>query len=279
MTRLLEEQIRLIPRELKAYDSGLKRKTGLTLGQLAARAGGLDFERCQTKDCRVAVIPFTTGLGVIGGFSEAVCAIAEHLGFRAGVTNSTDAAGLAEACRNGADVVIMADDNIYVAINLAYNRVVDNDGATARGYVTALEALAGRLNCREVLLIGAGRVGQAAAVTLGGAGARVIVFDMDRAKEFELAARLQDQYGLSVLCGITLAEALGRSPLIFDASPGEAIIGAEYIGKATFAAAPGLPLGFTPEAQNKLGERLIHDPLQIGTAVMLYKACFLNEAC
>jgi 3-methylornithyl-N6-L-lysine dehydrogenase len=277
VTRLMAEEVRLIPRELPDYDAGLLRKTGLNLGQLAARATGLACERYQPRERQVAVIPFTTGLGIIGGFSEAVCAIAGHLGFRARVTETTDAAGLAEAYRDRADVVIMADDNIYVAINLAERSVVDNDEATARGYVTALKAMAGSLKDREVLLIGAGRVGQEAALALGEVGARIIIYDMDRKKEYKLAAWLEEQYGLSVLCDIALEEALGRNPLIFDASPGEAFIGEELVGENTIAAAPGLPLGFTPEALNKLGKRLIHDPLQIGTAVMLYKACFQDE--
>jgi pyrrolysine biosynthesis protein PylD len=36
--------------------------------------------------------------------------------------------------------------------------------------------------------------------------------------------------------------------------------------------APGLPLGLDATAAQKFANRLIHEPLQIGTAVMLFQA-------
>ncbi len=42
MTRLKEEDVRRITRQLDAYDARLKRKTGVSLRQLACRADGVD---------------------------------------------------------------------------------------------------------------------------------------------------------------------------------------------------------------------------------------------
>lgn len=271
MTRLEAEQIRMIPAGLQGYDNELKLKTGSSLKQLAALAVGINPAKWHPEDYRVAVIPFTTGLGVIESFSEAVCAIAGHLGFRSSITVSADAGGLAEAFAKRADVIIMADDNVYVAVNLDSRRVSDNAEATARGYTAALERMAGGLKSREVLLIGAGKVGQKAAEALLEAKAKLIIFDLDKNAETMLAAEMSKKFHASIQCGMTLEKAFERFPLIFDASPGLGFIGAGQVSGDTIAVAPGIPLGFQAAALKKLGPRLIHDPLQIGTAVMLYQ--------
>lgn len=272
MTRLVAEQIRMIPTELQSYDNDLKLKTGCSLKQLAALAAGIDSKQWHTEDYSVAVIPLTTGQGVIESFSEAVCAVANHLGFRAFITGSSDAGGLAESFAGGADVIILADDNVYVAINLANRRVADNAEATARGYTVALDKIAGGLINREVLMIGAGRVGQKAAEALLEAQAKLIVYDPDKNAETKLAVEMSKKFHTAIESGLTLEKVLDRFPLIFDASPGQDFIGAEQINGNTLAAAPGLPLGFKPAALELIGPRLIHDPLQIGTAVMLFQA-------
>jgi 3-methylornithyl-N6-L-lysine dehydrogenase len=272
MTRLIAEQIRSIPTRLESYDAELIAKTGCSLKQLSAAAAAVDLSQCQPENYKVAVIPVTSGQGTIEGFSEAVCAIAGHFGFRASVTGSSDAGGLAEAFESGADILILADDNVYVAINPASRRVAGNAEATARGYTVALSRMAGGLRGREVLLIGAGQVGQKAAEALLKAGAGLIVFDLDKNKEAALAAAMSEKFQVTIESGLTLDQALARFPLIFDASPGQGLIGAEQVSGETLAAAPGLPLGFTPAALEIIGPRLIHDPLQIGTAVMLFQA-------
>lgn len=272
MTRLVTDQIISIPEKMQNYDSELLAKTGCTLSQLAAESAGLINNQI-APGCRVAVIPVNSGQGTIRGFSEAVCAIAAHLGFQAYITGFSDVGGLAEAYENNDDLVIMADDQFYVAINLKTHLVAKNDQATAYGYATALSKMAGGLGGKEVLLIGAGPVGREAGVALCQEGATVIVCDLDMKKEIELAADLKKKFGAqAVLSGMNLVEALERKPLIFDASPGDSFIPAALVDENTLIAAPGLPLGLDEQALDKVGEHLIHDPLQIGTAVMLLKA-------
>jgi pyrrolysine biosynthesis protein PylD len=69
-----------------------------------------------------------------------------------------------------------------------------------------------------------------------------------------------------------LEEALQKHRLIVDASPAAGIIKERHIKPDTAIAAPGLPLGLCPGALVSIGDRLIHDPLQIGVATMLVLA-------
>ncbi len=272
MTRLVTDQIISIPLKMQSYDSELLAKTGCTLSQLAVEGAG--FSGSQTaQNCSVAVIPVNSGQGTITGFSEAVCAIAAHLGFQAYITGFSDVGGLVEAYEKNADLVLMADDQFYAAINLKTHLVAKNDQATAYGYTVALAKMAGGLSGKEVLLIGAGPVGREAGMALGQAGATTIVYDLNKKREIELAADLKKEFGVqAVLSGMHLEQALERKPLIFDASPGDGFIPAALVDGNTMIAAPGLPLGLDERALGKVGGRLIHDPLQIGTAVMLFKA-------
>jgi len=223
-------------------------------------------------DHRVAVIPITTGQGQIKGFSEALCAIAGHLGFPAFITNATDVAGLAEACQSDASIVLMADDHCYIAFNLLTRRLAGNDEATAKGYTTALKKMAGGLAAKEILLIGAGPLGTAAAQSLLREGTSLMIHDLVSEKEDALAESLSPEERKQITTGFTLEQALSSTNLIFDASCGEGFIPAALLKPDACIAAPGLPLGLDAAAARQYADRLIHDPLQIGTAVMLFQA-------
>lgn len=276
MTRLIAEQVLGIPGNLGAFDRELIKKTGSSLKELALAAAGPGFAPGPAPPdpaaCRVAVIPVTAGQGTIKGFSEALCAIAAHLGFRAFITGATDVAGLAEAYCSNAGIALMADDHFYAAINLINRRVADNEEATARGYTIALKKMAGSLDGREVLLIGAGPLGAEAAKALLCEGARLIIYDLVKEKETALAGCFGGEERKRITAGLDLQQALARTNLIFDASPGDGFIPAALLNPDTFIAAPGLPLGLDAAAAQKFAGRLIHEPLQIGTAVMLFKA-------
>ena len=73
MTRLRTDDIKHIPRELKAYDRQLLNKTGNTLKGIAFHAVDLldyEFEKI-AKSFKVCVIPLTGGKGVIDLFCDA----------------------------------------------------------------------------------------------------------------------------------------------------------------------------------------------------------------
>jgi 3-methylornithyl-N6-L-lysine dehydrogenase len=272
MTRLVAGQISLIPETMEDYEQQLNKKTGCGLKKLAIDAAGPGAANINPAIYRVTVIPVTAGLGAIEGFTEAIRAIAVHLGFNASVTASTDVAGLVEAYQSKADLIILADDHVYAAINLKTGRVAGNDEATAKGYTTALKMMAGSLQGKEVLLIGTGSLGAEAAKALLQEGARLILHDLVRVKEAALAGSFEQDLRQRIVTGLSLQEAFSRKPLIYDASPGEAFIKAEWLDSKAIMVAPGLPLGLDAEALMKMEQGLVHDPLQIGTAVMLLRA-------
>jgi pyrrolysine biosynthesis protein PylD len=182
---------------------------------------------------------------------------------------------LAEAIEKGASIVFLADDNRFISVNLTQKRVIDNAEATGRCYAYTLDASAGGLSGQNVLLIGSGRVGTYALDALLRLGAKVGVFDIDGSK----VQPFVDKYGIKR--EENLFDALGRYTLLFDASPAHEIIHPEHIKPNTIIAACGIPLGLSKEARELVEERLIHDPLQLGTAAMLAMAVSygLNNKC
>jgi pyrrolysine biosynthesis protein PylD len=276
MTRLTLEDLRGIPAGLGAFDAALEARTGCDLRHLACRAAGIPEQSLarQAREARVAVVPLDAGQGVLPGFAEAVQAIAAHLGFPAWVTSAPDAGGLAEAYRSGAGILLTADDASYVAVNLRTRAVSDNNRATALGFVTALDLLAGGLAGREVLVLGCGPVGREAARFLRERGARVSLCDLrvERARDAAAALQAAAPAAGTVRVEEDLEKALRGHRLLFDATPAPAFIQERHLRPETRIAAPGVPLGLSAGALRAAEARVVHDRLEIGTAVMLVEA-------
>lgn len=268
MTRLVKQDLEGLEQELIDYDRQLLNKTGLNLAQIACRAAGLPEEELSRAAAEqlVAVIPITCGQGLIPLFVESVKAIVRHLGFNAEITRQTDVAGISEGMERGAGVLFMADDLSYIALNPRQGRLADNGEATGRGFVVALDAMAGGLKGDEVLVLGAGPVGQGAISQLQRMGAAVAALDQDPVKQ----RLLQQQPGVRL--ETDLRKALENHTYIVDATPEGGFIKSEYLRAGAMLAIPGMPPGLTSEGMVACRERVIHDPLQIGTAVMLAMA-------
>jgi len=265
VTRLTEKLVSEI--ELDNYDNELRKKTGHSLKQIALHGACIEDNRYTAdENMRVAVIPIRSGKGIIHGFVEAVMCIVTHLGYKSFITNEPDVKGLAEAVEKQADIIFLADDDCFVAINLKWRYVVYNHEATARGYAAALDYLAGGVINKRILVIGAGKVGKSAVKALTRLGAEVAVFDIDESTS-RSTAKL---YG--VVSEKCLDEALSQNSLLFDASPAPNIIRSKHIKPDTSIAACGIPIGLTDRARSLAENRLIHDPLQIGVATMLIRA-------
>lgn len=268
MTRLREEDILNISENLKEYDKQLVNSVGKTLSEIAAHAIGSKEKELYDlhQAVPVAVIPISCGEGIISGFSGSVQKIIEFMGFTAFVTGHKDVGGLAEAVKKGAKVIFLADDDHFVAINMATGKVVDNGKATGKGYAAALDLMSGGLRNKEVLLIGAGPVGTGAAAFMSAHGATVFVYDVNRN---------QAENMIETVPGVQIVQdfyaALPEYKLLFDATPAAEIIGKEYIGEATMISAPGIPLGLSQECFPLISNRLIHDALEIGVATMLFE--------
>ncbi|MGE5343384.1 MAG: 3-methylornithyl-N6-L-lysine dehydrogenase PylD [Candidatus Omnitrophota bacterium] len=275
MTRLVSEDIQPINSRLKRYDDELVKKTGRTLWGIACYSNGIDDEALlqgHLERVTVGVVPIKSGLGIIPGFSETVRQMIHHLGFHVFVTNQSDVAGIAEAVERRADILFMADDERFIALNIRKGIVVDNSECTARGFVAALDLMNNGINGANVLVLGCGPVGYQAVMEVLRRDGRVSVYDIDSKKSLRLKDRIGEVMRCTPAIEPTLAQALSNHDLIIEATNASGVIDEEHITCQTRVAAPGMPLGLTPRAVEKIGDRLVHDPLQIGVAVMAVNA-------
>jgi pyrrolysine biosynthesis protein PylD len=279
MTRLKSKNIKDISRQLDTYDNELLHKTGHTLRGIACHALGIEEESLKPlmDSISVGVVPIRSGQGVLEGFCDTVKQIVQHIGFNAFVTQETDVAGIAEAVERNAAVIMMADDFRFVALNVKHGRIVDNANATGKGFVAGLDLMVGGLKGQKVLVIGCGPVGRSATLAAINRGATVSVFDIDNQRSEHLAQEIIELTNQSTTVEPSLDRALYSHKLLVEATNSAGIIDKENITPQTYIAAPGMPLGLTPAAVEKISNRLLHDPLQIGVAVMTIDASISTE--
>lgn len=267
MTRLTEKDVDGLGTELIIYERNLAEKTGLKLGEIAAMAGAISWEDFQgaARDYQVGVVPITSGQGVIGGFSEAVVQIIRQLGFKGRITEKTDVNGFYEGVTKGLEIIFMADDARFVALNLRTGQIADNAIATGRGYVAALNAMTQGFPGSEVLVLGCGPVGLACVEYLLELGSGLAVYDCDSSK-------LKRLHQGAIKHERNLEEAIKKYPYIVDATPASSFISLPEPPAKVFVAAPGVPMGLTNKSYSQHAKNVIHDPLQIGVATMLAMA-------
>lgn len=263
MTRLITEWIYQMEETAQSWNDQLERNTGLGFAKIAETVGThpLGSVSAAVQTHLVAVVPITSGLGTISSFSESVAAIVRTMGFDVFVTNATDINGIYEAHCAGADIVYMADDERYIALNLAKKKMGDNNIATAKAYVEVLDKMAGDLACREVAVLGYGIIGKLMAGFLKAKGATVDVYDRDQSKKTKVLA---DGFGW-----ISDRAELKKYKYIADGTSEGNWLEADLLSPEVKIAAPGVPLSLTEDAQQVLQGRFIHDFLEIGTAAMM----------
>ena len=249
---------------LAAYDAHLKSLCGANLTEIALRAAGKSRGRLEAAihECEVRAVPMTCGEGAITGFAGVVAQIAAHMGFAARASKAADVSGVAEAAAGGASVVFMADEDVFLALNIRNGKYAENTDCTARGFVCALELACGGLCGKEVLLLGYGALGRRAARLLADKRAAVTVYDTAAKKAEQAAAD-----------GFRAAWAdpppYGDFQYIFDATNTGGALDTGILRPGAIIAAPGIPLSLTPDARRAFSATLIHDILPIGVAVML----------
>ena len=263
MTRLITEWIADIEHSVREQERDLKSKTGHDYTSIAAKAGGWsygDIERA-SQEIKVAVVPITTGLGIIGSFAQSIVAVTKAMGFRSYITKSTDVDGIYEAHQLDADLVYMADDARFLSINLNKKKMADNNTATAMGYSVALEGAIGSFVGKEVLLLGYGALGKEFLKYLKKKGVTVAVFDIDKER---LAQASREE--------VTAVDSFARISsyrYLVDATSQGGWLHQGLLHPEAWIAAPGIPLSLNDQAKELYSGRLIHDPLQIGVAAML----------
>lgn len=274
MTRLITADIIDIAANLKNYDMELVARTGYSLSGIACCASGID--EAQVKNLlpaiRVGVIPISSGEGIISGFCDAVLNILLHMGCSAFVTRTTDVAGIAESFEKKADIVMLANDERFVALHMRSRSIADNAVCTGKAFATGLSLMAGSLKGREVLVIGCGPVGRSATETLIRIGAGVSVYDVHIEYAKEGVKTIGQTADPKIQIVKTLDSALLHHKYIIDASPARNIIHAHHITPDTYVSAPGFPCGLDAEAEAGISNRFLQDPLQLGVATMLVSA-------
>lgn len=268
MTRLTTEWICNMEKELPQWAEKLERQSKMSLLNLASLGGDVSRGRVKSASWRlhVAVVPVTSGLGVINTFCQQVAAIIRHMGFDVFVTEATDVSGIYEATQKGAGLIFMADDTYFLAMNFNKNLVVENSDATARGFVAALEGAAGGLRDKEVLVLGGGRVGKAALSFLRCRGADGIVYDHN----CDVLQQLQSEGWRTT----KQVERIKEYPLVVDCTFSEGgWLKKDMLHPDVIFASPAVPLSLDEEAISVLGDRVIHDLLQLGVITMLAMAC------
>ncbi len=260
MTRLTYEMIENVPDSMGLRDERLRHDLGMNMKGLAYLALGLEDGDLNLTGFKMAAVPVTSGKGVTPGFCESVCAITSHLGMKSHVTEGTDVTGFYQAMEAGADIVFMADDQEFVAVNMRERRAADNTHSTALGYFTALKRAVGPLKGKAVLVIGAGRVGSCAIDLLADERATITVIDPDVAKIEAVRRRYPEIKAVH-----DLEMAVSGAGAILNASP--ARIKGEWIQEGAVISSPGMPYSFDDLGESK-ARVLVHDPLQIGVSVM-----------
>jgi pyrrolysine biosynthesis protein PylD len=268
MTRLTADIIKDVPSKVSDLDAELERTIKMDMRSFACHAVGVDINGVDFGNCSVAIVPVTSGKGVISGFSASVAAAVSTLGMRSFVTGSCDVSGISEAFSSDADIIFMADDDRFIALNTRTRSFSDNIWSTAKGYVTALKLVEGDLEGKTVLVIGAGRVGGEAVRMLRNEGALVEVTDIvyNKAKALEIRHN-------GVRAREDVAKAIRDNRLILNASPGK--IPGELIQAGAVISSPGVPYAFDEEGERRAGT-IIHDVLSLGVAVMAVASASLS---
>ena len=304
MTRLTTDWVKPIEKNLEEYDAKLTKLTGMDISTLAFCAAGKQvLSKAEMKNRKVAVVRISTGKGVIGSFAESVAAVIRYIGAEAFIPEAHDVAGMHEAISRDAEILFMADDDRFIAINIKTGVVAENDDAVALGYVAALSAMVGGLSGKEVLQLGFGRLGQKTLEKLLYEGAAVSVFDKDGEKTESLYdnRKISSQYSKKEIdssadnenaknqnkkqdrisgkshgdgrcknnAHVLTQLPLPLSGLIMDVTNEGGFLSAKDLSDDVKIVAPGLPLLLDDEAYMLYNEKVMHDPLQLGVAVML----------
>ncbi|MCC4769736.1 3-methylornithyl-N6-L-lysine dehydrogenase PylD [Methanosarcina sp. DH2] len=256
MALLTPEDLENINRQLQEADSAVRRVTGLDIKGVCKDFYG-------TTPCceKIGIVPVTSGNGIIGNFSASLHAITEYFGFDSFVTDMPDVSGYYEAVRNGAQIILMADDNTFLAHNLKNGKIANNQPCTGIIYAEIASRHL-KADSKDVLAVGLGKVGFPGAAHFVHKGFRVYGYDADR----DLLEKSVSSLGIIPFD----PDNPKKFSIIFEATPCEDTIPEAVLSENCVISTPGIPCAISRELQKKYGVELVMEPLGIGTASMLY---------
>ncbi|MBK5253943.1 MAG: 3-methylornithyl-N6-L-lysine dehydrogenase PylD [Peptostreptococcaceae bacterium] len=261
MTRLVAKWIDNMEAQMELYNRELKRKTGLDLTELMKASCNLkseDISNAQIK-LKVSVVPITQGMGLISKFSESVAAIIRTAGFNVSVTENTDVNGMHEAISSGADILFMADDDRYLALNIKTGAIGDNNYCTSLGFIEVMFQMAkknGRvIEKNDILMLGYGILGKEAYSILKGKGYKPKVYD----KHLQVNKEIE----------VIVKENIKNYSYILDFTNEGDWINTDMLKDDVLYASPGIPVSLNEEAIAHNKENSVFDLLEIGTVIML----------
>jgi len=259
MALLTPEDLENINSQLQEADFSVRKVTGLDIKGICKDFYGT------TPGCeKVGIVPVTSGNGIIGTFSESLHAIAGYFGFDSFVTDMPDVSGYYEAVRNGAEIILMADDNTFLAHNLKNGKIANNQPCTGIIYAEIASRYL-KADSRDVLAVGFGKVGFPGAAHLVHKGFRVYGYDADK----DLLEKTTSRLGITPF-DLSNPDNSKKFSIIFEATPCADTIPESIISENCVISTPGIPCAISEELQKKYGVELIMEPLGIGTASMLY---------
>lgn len=256
MALLTPEDLENLSAQFEESESTIERVTGTRLTDICKELYGKDL-----GSKKVGIIPITAGNGIISNFTSSLLFIAQRLGLEGFITQHTDVAGYYEAIRDGADILLMADDHLFIAHNLRNGKLVTNHEATGIIY----SEIASRFKdaaSSEILVIGLGRVGYAGAKHLTEKGFNVYACDPNR----DFLDKAAYELGIKEYC----KEDRKKFSMVFEATPNANTITEGMIAERCLVSTPGIPCGLPQEVGRKYRVDLVMEPLFIGVTSMLY---------
>jgi pyrrolysine biosynthesis protein PylD len=245
-----------INRQLQEADSVVRRVTGLDIKGVCKALYGTS-----PSSEKIGIVPVTSGNGIIGNFSASLHAITQYFGFNSFVTDMPDVSGYYEAVRNGAEIILMADDHTFLAHNLKNGKIANNQPCTGIIYAEIASRYL-KADSKDVLVVGLGKVGFPGAAHFVQKGFRVYGYDPDET----LLKRTVSSLGIIPFD----LENPKKFSIIFEATPCANTVPDSVLSENCFLSTPGIPCAISEELRKKYDVQLVTEPLGIGTVSMLY---------
>lgn len=256
MALLTPDDLTNINKQLQEADSAVRKVTGLDIKGVCKALYGTS-----PGSEKVGIVPVTSGNGIIGNFSASLHAITRYFGFDSFITDMPDVSGYYEAVRNGAEIILMADDHTFLAHNLKNGKIANNQLCTGTIYAEIASRHL-KADSKDVLVVGLGKVGFPGAAHLVYKGFQVYGYDADET----LLKRTVSNLGIIPFN----LENPKKFSIIFEATPCANTIPEAVLSENCVLSTPGIPCAISEELRKKYDVQLVTEPLGIGTASMLY---------